>query len=851
MNRLAFLLSFFITIQAAKAQIELDYYLPAGVSYQQSIPTPKEIIGHEVGEWHVTHDKLVYYMRAIAEASPRATLIPNGATHEGRPQLLLAITSEENQKNLEELRLQHKKLTDPNQSDDLDISKMPIVLWQGFSIHGNEPSGSNSSLLAAYHYTAATGSEIDELLDNVIILLDPSYNPDGLTRFSTWANSNRSKNLVTDPNNREQNEMWPRGRTNHYQFDLNRDWLPVQQPESRNRIHQFHRWKPNILTDHHEMGTNATFFFQPGIPSRNNPNTPSSTIRLTEKIGEYHAKALDDIGSLYYSGESYDDFYYGKGSTFPDINGAVGILFEQASSRGHAQESIHGILKFPFTIRNQFTTVLSTSKAAFEMRLEMLEHQRNFFKEAIVDAKQSSKKGIVFGSKGDANRSRELANILVRHEITVHQLDKSTTFKGQRYQKETGFFVPLEQSQARLINIIFEKVTSFQDSLFYDVSAWTLPLAFGLEYDDVDQKELSKFVLGDQHSLATGASPTLQKANYAYLFKWNDYYAPKVLWELLDKDILVKVATTPIEVNGEVFPEGSVIIPAQNQKINAESLFTELSKVSESTIIPLTSVNSGNTQGVNLGSPMIKSITKPSIAMIAEGGVSSYDAGEVWHLLDNRFNIPVSIIPFRVFNKIDLGKYNTIILVNGSYGDMKKSKIEELKSWTQKGGTIIAMKAANNWLNAVGITSLQFNKPEGDSLGRKDYKDLFKYRGAQVTGGSIFMADLDISNPLGYGYSNRQLPVFINNNSYLEVPKNPYASPLKLTSNPLLSGYISEENYERIKGSSAIVVSSSGRGKVISFSFNPNFRAFWYGTNKLFLNAIFYSSLIDQRATNK
>ena len=265
-----------------------------------------------------------------------------GFTYEGREQLLLIFSSTKNIQQLDAIQQQHYQLTEANGSTSLDINKMPLVLWIGNSIHGNESSGANAALLDAYYLAAAEGTEIDKLLDNTVILLDPSFNPDGLNRFASWVNANKSQTQVSDPNSRELNEMWPGGRFNHYWFDLNRDWLPAQHVESQNRLKFFHQWKPNILTDHHEMGSNSTFFFQPGVPSRVNPNTPLKNQELTAAIGNYHAKFLDSIGSLYFTKEGYDDFYYGKGSTYPDINGGVGILFEQASSRGHAQDTENG-----------------------------------------------------------------------------------------------------------------------------------------------------------------------------------------------------------------------------------------------------------------------------------------------------------------------------------------------------------------------------------------------------------------------------------------------------------------------------------------------------------------------------
>ena len=357
-----FFICYFFNLQSQNKSVDLNYYFSNQENtFDQSIPTPESIIGHQVGEWHITHDKLVQYMKELARSSDRVTIQNRGLTYEDRPLILLTITSKNNHSNIEKIKENHKALS--NNNDINNFNNLPIVVYQGFSIHGNEPSGSNASLLLAYYLAASKSNFIDDLLENTIILLDPSFNPDGLQRFAYWANTNKNYNLNPDPNDREYNEIWPGGRTNHYWFDMNRDWLPVQLPESKARIKTYNEWLPNILTDHHEMGTNATFFFQPGIPSRTHPLTPILNQELTKKIADFHVEELNEIGSLYYSEESFDDFYYGKGSTFPDINGGVGILFEQASSRGHIQESAIGIITVRFTIKNQFTAAISTLKA--------------------------------------------------------------------------------------------------------------------------------------------------------------------------------------------------------------------------------------------------------------------------------------------------------------------------------------------------------------------------------------------------------------------------------------------------------------------------------------------------------
>ncbi len=439
-------------------------------------------------------------MQTLASVSDRITIENRGFTFEGRPILLLTVTSPKNHQNIDGIRKEHLSLTEKG-GTIVDLQKMPIVVYQGFSVHGNEPSGANAGLAYAYYLAAAQGPEIEKMLENTIILMDPSFNPDGLQRFAYWANTNKSENLNPDGNEREYHEVWPGGRTNHYWFDINRDWLPVQLPESRARITTFHKWMPNILTDHHEMGTNSTFFFQPGEPTRVHPLTPKINQELTKEIGTYHAKALDKIGSLYYSEEDYDDYYYGKGSTFPDVNGCIGILFEQASSRGHVQESDNGLLTFPFTIRNQFTTALSTIEAAQNMREKILKYQRDYFEELRNEATKNKTKALVFGDSKDANKAWHLAEILSRHGIKFHELANDATINGKTFAKNNSYVVPMDQKNPRLIQAMFEKRTTFTDSLFYDISAWTFPLAFDLDYTEVTSMANAGPEIGDFEAL--------------------------------------------------------------------------------------------------------------------------------------------------------------------------------------------------------------------------------------------------------------------------------------------------------------------------------------------------------------
>lgn len=828
---------------------DLSYFLPDSVTYNPAIPKPKDIIYHEVGEWHVTHDRLVNYMKALAAAAPdRIKFEIMGFTYEGRPQVLLTITSPKNHKNLEGIRQQHIQLTDAAKSTSLNIDNMPVVVWIGHSIHGNEPSGANASLVSAYYLAAAQGKGVDELLDNTVILFDPSFNPDGLQRFSTWVNQHKSKNLVTDPSSREFNEVWPGGRFNHYWFDLNRDWLPAVHIESQNRLKKFHEWKPNILTDHHEQGSNASFFFQPGVPSRVNPLTPAKNQELTTKMGAFHAAFLDRIGSLYFTKENYDDFYYGKGSTYPDVNGAIGILFEQASSRGHAQQTTNGILRFPFTIKNQFVTTLSTLEAAKAMRKEFLTFQRDFYTNVPKESATASVRGYIFGDEKDMGKSTEFITMLQRHQIDVYKLPNSLKADGYEFKKEGAFVIPAAQPQHRLIRAIFDKTLNYKDSLFYDITSWTMPLAFGLSYAELPAAQFSNNLLGEKVQLGKRDVGTIQKSNYAYLLEWNELYAPAALYELVSNGIITKVASTAFELtmNGAAkkFTYGTIIVPVQMQTMLPDKLYELLVKISAKYSVPILSVTGGSAStGVDLGSSKMVSLTKPTIAMITGTGVNATDAGEVWHLMDQRFNIPLTHLETPVFNRVDLAKYNTLILVGGSYAELNKDK---LRTWVQNGGTLILTEEAVAWAAQNGISNVVLKRKKGlDSAARLPYIDKEQIEGAQQMRGAIFRAEADLTHPLAFGYTQPFISLFKANRVYMERSKNPFATPFYYKDKPLQSGWISRENYAQVKSSAAVIVSNLGSGKIISIADNPNFRAFWLGGSKLMMNAVFFAKLID------
>ena len=819
MKNVFFVIAIFYAINL-NSQTNLSYYFGDNINFDESIPKPSEIIGHEVGEWHVTHDKLVQYMYAVAESSDRVLIEETGKTYENRPLLILKVSSNKNIKVLEKIQKKHIEISNGKKMNEFE--NMPAVVYQGYGVHGNEASASNASILGIYYLAASNSEETNEILNNTVILFDPCLNPDGFQRFANWVNSN--KNLVPNPDNndREFSEVWPGGRTNHYWFDLNRDWLPVQLPESQARVKTFTEWLPNIVTDHHEMGTNSTFFFQPGVPSRVNPLIPNLNQELTEKIAKYHADYLDKIGSLYYSKEDYDDFYFGKGSTYPDANGGIGILFEQGSSRGHIQNSQNGILTFPFAIRNQLTTTLSTLKAASSLKNELLAYMNTFYVNNFNESAKSKYMGIGFGNNQDKTSSYQLAKILKAHKIDVFETN------DQKFK----YYVPIKQKKSKLIKAMFDTQTKFEDSLFYDVSAWTFPLAFNLNYDflkeSFDVNKLFEKPVGKVSDFST----------YGYLIKPHDYNIPAFINYLQEKKIRLKSSSKSFKIKNNFFDYGSILIPVEGQSQKPEKLFNLLTNISNKTGIDVYALSSGYEDNIGVGSNSFTTILKPKVGLIVGNGVRAYDAGEIWHLFDTRYKIPITKIDIKNLNRANLLEYSHIILP--SYSG-KNIDIKKIENYLKNGGNLIAYRSSINWLKENKIINIDFLKND-KYASNVSFEDIGKFTGSQVIGGTIFNTKIDKSHPINFGIINDNLPTFKNNTIFMKPEKNSFNNPIQYSKNALLSGYISNDNLELLIKSVPFKIKRYFSGKIFLFADNTNFRAFWYGTNRLLMNSIYLSN---------
>lgn len=815
------------------------------VSFDPAIPRPEEIIGHPLGHRIARNDLLVRYMETLAEISPRISSEVIAYTHEGRPIIGLTITSPENHSRIDEIRATHLALSDPNSSQELQDG-MPVVTWLNYGVHGAEVSSTDSSMAVAYHLAAAQGSDIETTLEQSVIILVAVFNPDGNSRMSAWNHTYGANVPVTDPNHSLHNTAWPGGRTNHYWFDLNRQWLILQHPEPRGWVAKFHEWKPNITVDYHEMGANSTYYFHPGAPDRTFPYIPKESMELLDRVSDRPRSWLDSEQRLYFNEEGYDNYYIGKGSTYPHMHASMGMLFEQASSEGFL-DTVHGVLSFRDNIRTQYRTSLEMIRAGVEMREELLGYQRRFYQDGLGLADEDATKGYVFAVPGDKARAYHALDILNRHQIRVNKLSNDVTVDDVTFSADHSYIIETSQTQYRMVKALFEKITTFENDTFYDVSAWTLPLAFDFDFAALSGRDVRGNV-GEQVYAEFPVEADPDRASYAYLFSWSDYYAPRALYKLLDAGLRPKFATKQLELSsteGEIsLPRGSILVPLgwQGGDLSDAEIHELMISISQEDGIKIHAIGAGHTSqaGMDLGSNSFSAIEKPKVLVLVGEGISSYDAGEVWHQLDKRMNMPVHLYDKRRLSSLSLDAYTHLVLVGGNHNDLD-SRTEQIDSWIRKGGTLVAMRQGGQWAYDNVLYPESETEVVDDEQQRFDYGEKTDIEAKAIIGGAIMAGDLDITHPIGYGIPNRQIASQRNTLIAFDPPENPWATVIEIPDQSLLSGYASDENQAELAGKAMAIAERHGQGSVILFSDNPNFRAYFFGTNKLFMNSLFFS----------
>ena len=823
---------------------QADYYFPHNNAFNPDITPPWEFLGYNVGTHHTRYDVIVDYMKRLSEESDRVQFEVTGYSVELRPQVMLTITSPNNYGLLEEIRLKHLELTSASGSKIPGQDSIPLIIQLGFNVHGNEASGGEASLLAAYFLSAAEGEEIKDILRKSVIFIEPVLNPDGRDRFTSWANMNRGNPAVSDPNDREHIEDWPGGRANHYWFDLNRDWLPLSQAESRNRITRYHKWLPNVITDHHEMGTNNTFFFEPTKKGSENPIiTQENYFKLNNLFASEYAKALDGINHYYDSGRSFDNLYPGYGSSYGDVHGGLALLFEQASSRGLVQETDLGYnLTYSLGIRNHLFAALTTVRTAINNQALLNDYMRRFYNDAMNEAKKDQVKAYVFCDTRDKNRTKYFIELLLMHNIEVWKNNDDIEEYGHKFPAGGSWYVPTNQRQYKMIRTIFETNLSFNDSLFYDASAWAMVYSYGIPF-----AAMEKSPRGEKLNQLPEVEYTIPEySEYGYLFDWSDYNAAKSLYYIQKSGIKTRAAWDEFSIKTvsgiKKYSRGSVFIPVQYQDMNPQEVYTivkNASEIAETSIEAIT--GSVTLDGPWIGNGSFRAISKPEVLMFTGDGISSSNAGAIWHFFDTKLSMPVTKIKISRFSRIDLNDYTTIILPSGSYGRLSEPDINNLKEWLGKGGNLVAVGNAFMFLENSKIAAIKYDsrRPELSDK-RIDYDKLRDETGKHSIGGIFCEADLDTSHPLGFGYANRKITVYRNHTFFVDKDEGYTSNVAIYTDNPVLSGFCTDENVQKMKGSVSVLSLSQGRGNISLFIDDPVFRGCWYGTNKMLMNAIFF-----------
>ena len=853
----AALLTVTLTATATAAPIE-DFKLP-GLVYDGGVETPDEHFGHGLGDKPVRHDQLVSYLSGLAEVSDRISVETIGYTHERRPILLFTVTSPDNHAQIDQIRERHvASLSGGEIAEDA-----PSIIWMNYGVHGAESSGMDSIIPSLYHFAAAQGDEVEAILDRSVILMVGILNPDGHSRRIDHVQSFSGAVSVTDPS-AEVHNLWTAARTNHYWFDLNRQWLLVSQPEAKAWVRAWQKWKPQVSTDFHEMGSQSTYYFHPGEPKRKNPLIPDEARVLTKNIAEFHRTFLDAEGQLYFTEEGFDNFYIGKGSTYPQANGGLGILFEAAAARGGAVESASGGRDYATNIRTHFRTTLSTIAGTLAQSEAIADYQRTFYRSAAEQADAAGVKAYVFTAGADRSRMMRFLELLDHHDIEVHRLARDIQVGDETYAASESYIVAMAQLQSTMIRGIFERKTSFEENIFYDVSGWTVPLAYDLTYAPLGAGLLRDGAAGrfDARLLGevVGQGPTTRsrvpESQYGYVIPWEDRLAARAVYDLLSEDLLVRAAGEPFEVRTvdgvKNFSAGAIVVPLDRQKASSEMIHRTVRDVAQKYELAVHSLVSGAGDDAtrSLGGRSFDPVEKPSILLLFDDGLARYDVGEVWHLLDFEMGMPVTLRRKGQLGGLDWSRYTHLILAGGR-GNLPEEARKRVDQWIrEESGTLIALRQSAYWAQQAFLSAdEEASEPSVDSVKKRfDYDEKARRDAEHYVGGAIVATDIDTSHPLGFGLQDRVLPALRNTTDTLSWPENnPYAVVSAYPEEDLLlTGYMSEKRQGELAGAPAVIAEPLGRGHVVLISDNPVFRGYFLGTNRVLMNALFFSDMVDR-----
>jgi hypothetical protein len=823
------------------------------------LKSPEEFLGYKIGDHFTPHWKIVnYFNHVAANASSMVKLQQYGETNEGRPLLLAFVSSPENMQRLENIRMNNLRLANitkdhPDSYREAAIEdNAPVIVWLSYNVHGNEASSSEAAMLTLFALVDPSNTKTKEWLKNTVVVIDPCINPDGRDRYVNWFNSVVGKDSNPQLSAREHREPWPGGRTNHYNFDLNRDWAWQTQKESQQRMKVYSQWLPQIHVDYHEQGVNAPYYFAPAAQPYHDVITQWQR-DFQVIIGKNNAKYFDQNGWLFFTKEEFDLFYPSYGDTYPTYNGSIGMTYEQAGGPAGGL----GVLKNEgdtLTLHDRalhhFTTSLSTIEVASQNASKLISEFHKYFNDAVNKGVGDYKTYVIKNSDVAAQRISALTNLLDKNGIQyqISSLSSKGAFTGYDYKtRKDGTFslqsgdvvVSAYQPRSALVKALFEPQSRLVDSATYDISAWSLPYAYGLN------------AFASKDRIVPGAVMQLSKVinsetSYGYVLPWNGVTTVKVISQLLQKGLVLRYAEQPFEENGNKFGRGAIIILKTSNQSFGNDLWGIARKIADENNIQLYPVTSGFVdKGFDFGSSKVHSFKAPKVALLTGEGVNSEAAGEVWYFFEQQIDYPVTLINATDANRINWSDFDVVIMPSGNYRFLNdKSAAESFKDWIRKGGRVVALENAVTQL-ANADFGIKFKKTDtGEKKDTDTYNDIKVYEDrdrdpltASIPG-SILKVDLDNTHPLAFGYPGYYYTLKMDDRIY-DFMKDGGWNVGVIKKESQVAGFIGSKLKSKLKDGLLFGVEDMGKGTVTYLADDLLFRNFWENGKLMFCNAVF------------
>jgi Zinc carboxypeptidase len=820
-------------------------------------PSPAAFLGYELGSRYTEHARVVAYVRELARKSDRVQLVDYGRSSQGRELVLAFVSAPEHIENLEGLRLSMAKIADPRRQEEGEstaalIESQPAFLWLSYCVHGNETSCTEAALAVLHRLATSKDEAIVKQLSQAVVIIDPCVNPDGRDRYVNWFNAVVGSKADPHPQSMEHREPWPGGRYNHYGFDLNRDWAFASQVETRARHLQFRRWNPQVHGDFHEMGYESSYFFFPADDPVN-ANLPPHTMKWGKIFGRGNAQAFDAQGWRYYTAESFDLFYPGYGDSWPSFTGAIGMTYEQA---GHGRSGLAikrrdgHVLTLAERIAHHDVASMATIATAANNREELLADYAQFRSSAIEEGRGGAIREFVLTPGHDPDRTARLVDLLLLQGIEVRRaqadfsVSSAVDYQGNKAERRFAagtFLVSLAQPLKRLAKTLLEPRTEIKELYFYDVSAWSLPYAFGVE------AYWSPSAIEVEAESITAAPRVVGKveegeSTCGFLLPWDRMASVRAALEFMERGVEVRSAGKGFTLGGRAWQPGTLFVPRGG---NVEGLDQVVAEVAAATGAQVHPAATGMTEkGIDLGSDQVRRLRTAKIALLGGEGTSSTSFGASRFFLEEVHAMPHSIFPIDALGGLDLEGYSAIVIPN-AFRRFDDDDLEALRAFLREGGVVVAWGSTARALGAEGAKlsriSMKSKSKKGEEAAKKETKRPKKIKEREEEDrkasapGSIFRVELDPAHPLAFGYGS-EIAVFKSGTSTFDPLSGTAVGVFRDA--PRLSGYLNDENDQKMRGRGYAMVQRMGRGSIVFFAEDPNFRSAWHGLSRLLLNAL-------------